>query len=75
MGEKAHAERCAAAINAYWAALGYAANARLMPGKTNRGKELTTVYEIQSDTENGLPYGCDSRRVPLYGAPKKRAEQ
>jgi hypothetical protein len=75
MGEKEHAQRCCTAINAYWAALGHTAAARLVPGKTERGLELATVWEIETATVNGLPIGCDSRRVPLYGAQKKRAQQ
>lgn len=73
MGEKEHAQRCCNAINAYWSALGHTAAARLVPGKTERGLELATVWEIESVLVNGKPAGCPSSIIPLPGQGARRA--
>lgn len=72
MGEKGFADRCAEAVDAYWKRLGFDVKAHTKQ-ITRNGRPIE-AWEIVSSTENGLPYGCDSRQVPLYGAAKKRAE-
>lgn len=74
MGDKELAYRCASAVNAYWAALGYVAGAEVAEVKKRHESERE-IWEIKSALNNGLPPGCDGRRVPVLGVPKKRAEQ
>lgn len=73
MGEKGFADRCAEAVDAYWKRLGFDVKAHTKQAQLNG--RLIDAWEIVSSTHNGMPSGCDSRQVPLYGARPKRTEQ
>lgn len=65
MGTRTECEKLAAAINQYWAELGYSANAQVvkMPGYRPNGGGEEGGFTVISDTIRGLPVDFHMKKM------------